>query len=183
MIFLMMIDSEDDKHKFVVLYEKYRCLMMAVAVSILKDNYLAEDAVHEAFIKVAKNIDRIGNVSGIETKRYLISVVKTTAIDMYRKRNKQQENEVVFEPEKIENEKITYLEDKYENNILEVIYNLPENYRDIFLLRYSSGLEYSEIASVLEITESTVRQRISRGKKIMEKALKDKEVYDGKDYR
>lgn len=176
MIYLMMIDTEDDKRKFVILYEKYRCFMMTVAVSILKDNYLAEDAVHEAFIKVAKNIEKIGNVDEIQTKRYLVSIVKSTAIDMYRKRNRQQENEIIFEPEQIENEKITFLENDEENEILEVIYNLSDKYREIFLLRYSSGLEYSEIANVLGITESTVRQRISRGKKIMEKALKDKET-------
>ena len=92
MIYLMMIDVEDDRRKFVVLYEKYRCLMMTVAISILKDNYLAEDAVHEAFIKVAKNIDKFGDVDRIETKRYLISIVKSTAIDIYRKRNRHIRN-------------------------------------------------------------------------------------------
>ena len=65
----MIIDEEDDRRKFVVLYEKYRCLMMTVASSILIDNYLSEDAVHEAFIKVAKNIDKFGDVDSIETKQ------------------------------------------------------------------------------------------------------------------
>lgn len=172
MIYLMMIDVEDDRRKFVVLYEKYRCLMMTVAISILKDNYLAEDAVHEAFIKVAKNIDKFGDVDRIETKRYLISIVKSTAIDIYRKRNRQQENEIIYEPEKFENKKIAYLETEEENSILQVIYDLPEKYREIIILRYSTGLEYAEIANILGITEETVRQRISRGKKKMERALK-----------
>lgn len=178
MIYLMMIDVEDDRRKFVVLYEKYRCLMMTVAISILKDNYLAEDAVHEAFIKVAKNIDKFGDVDRIETKRYLISIVKSTAIDIYRKRNRQQENEIIYEPEKVENKKIAYLETEEENSILQVIYDLPEKYREIIILRYSTGLEYAEIANILGITEETVRQRISRGKKKMERALKNKEVSD-----
>ena len=178
MIYLMIVDEEDDRRKFVVLYEKYRCLMMTVAISILKDNYLAEDAVHEAFIKVAKNIDKFGDVDRIETKRYLISIVKSTAIDIYRKRNRQQENEIIYEPEKVENKKIAYLETEEENSILQVIYDLPEKYREIIILRYSTGLEYAEIANILGITEETVRQRISRGKKKMERALKNKEVSD-----
>ena len=53
MIFLMMIDTPEEKRKFVVLYEKYRHLMMKVAMDILKDPYVAEDAVHNAFLKTA----------------------------------------------------------------------------------------------------------------------------------
>ena len=54
MIHLMMIDAEEDKQKFVILYETYRHLMMKVALNVLKDTFLAEDAVHEAFIKLRK---------------------------------------------------------------------------------------------------------------------------------
>ena len=73
---------------------------------------------------------------------------------------------------KFENKKIAYLETEEENSILQVIYDLPEKYREIIILRYSTGLEYAEIANILGITEETVRQRISRGKKKMERALK-----------
>ena len=73
MIYLMIIDSEENKRKFVVLYEKYRYLLMKVAYDVLGDNYLAEDAVHEAFIKVTKNMEKIGDVNSQETKRYLIT--------------------------------------------------------------------------------------------------------------
>lgn len=171
MIYLMMIDTEEDKRKFVVLYEKYRCFMMTVAIGILNDSYLAEDAVHEAFIKVAKNIEKIGKIEDMATKRYLISIVKTTAIDIYRKRNRQQKKEIFLQPEEIETDTIFVKEDIEENGIVKAIYNLPDKYRDIFLLKYSSGFEYSEIADILNITESTVRQRISRGKKILEEIL------------
>ena len=64
MIFLMMIDTPEEKRKFVVLYEKYRHLMMKVAMDILKDPYVAEDAVHNAFLKTAKHMDCIGEADG-----------------------------------------------------------------------------------------------------------------------
>ena len=89
MIYLMMIDSENDKRKFVILYEKYKYLMLKVAFDVLKDNYLAEDAVHEAFIKVSKNMEKIGDVDTRETKRYLITITKNATIDIYRKRSIQ----------------------------------------------------------------------------------------------
>lgn len=45
MIILMMVDAPEEKRKFVILYEKYCCLMLKIAVDILNDNQLAEDAV------------------------------------------------------------------------------------------------------------------------------------------
>mgnify|MGYP003208218165 CR=1 FL=1 len=55
MILLMMVDTPEEKRKFVILYENYRYLMLKVAVDILHDYQLAEDAVQEAFVRV-KNI-------------------------------------------------------------------------------------------------------------------------------
>ena len=37
MIFLMMIDTPEEKRKFVILYEKYRYLMQKVATDVLRD--------------------------------------------------------------------------------------------------------------------------------------------------
>ena len=51
MILLMMVDTPEEKRKFVILYENYRYLMLKVAVDILHDYQLAEDAVQEAFGK------------------------------------------------------------------------------------------------------------------------------------
>lgn len=53
MILLMMVDTPEEKRKFVILYERYRYLMLKVAVDILHDYQLAEDAVQEAFVRVA----------------------------------------------------------------------------------------------------------------------------------
>lgn len=53
MMILMMIDAPEDKRKFVVLYDKYRHLMMKTALYLLHDPYLAEDATHNAFVSLA----------------------------------------------------------------------------------------------------------------------------------
>lgn len=57
-------------------------LMMKVAHDILNDSFLVEDAVHEAFIKIAHNMQNIHDVGSVETKRYLIIITKNAAIDI-----------------------------------------------------------------------------------------------------
>ena len=93
MIILMMIDTPEEKRKFTVLYEKYKFLMQKIAMDVLQDPYLAEDAVHNAFINLAKNIDNVGETDSTPTKRYLITITKNAAIDIYRKRKRQMSRE------------------------------------------------------------------------------------------
>ena len=71
-LFLQMIETEEDKRKFISLYQEYEHLMHWAAYEILKDNYLAEDIVHDVFEKVARNITHIGEPISAKTKRYLL---------------------------------------------------------------------------------------------------------------
>ena len=52
-LYLSLIDTPSDKTKFILLYEKYRRLMHYTAKEILKSDKLAEEAVQEAFIRIA----------------------------------------------------------------------------------------------------------------------------------
>lgn len=171
MIYLLLIDAEEDKRKFVILYEKYRYLMLKVANDVLNDSFLAEDAVHNAFIKIAKNIDRIGNIESKETKRYLITITKNCTIDIYRKRYKQMKKEIYIDELGGKETLLVYLECDIDNRILDILKNLPIKYRDVFLLKYSSRMENNEIAKMLGISEGNVRQRLARGKEKIQKEI------------
>ena len=180
MIFVMMIDTPEDKRKFVILYEKYRYLMQKVAADVLNDRFLAEDAVHNAFISLAAHMDKIENPDSLQTKRYLITITKNAAVDIYRKKNVQFQREIYMDELKEEDVPMSYMETDMENGVLDILKNLPVKYRDIFLLKYSAHMENSEIASLYGIQEGTVRQRISRGKALIEEALKKWEENNGK---
>lgn len=167
----MIIDSPEEKRVFVVIYEKYRYLMMKVAHDVLKDNFLAEDAVHEAFIKIAHNMQNIHDVESVETKRYLIIVAKNAAIDIYRSRKKQMKEEMFIDELGEDAGPITYLKTDIDNEILDILKNLPVKYRDVFLLKYSNHMSNAEISKILNRSEGTIRQRIARGKLIIKEEI------------
>lgn len=75
LIYLSLIDGEEDKSKFEQLYLSYRHLMHHVALGILKDHHKAEDAVHEAFIRIEKNFFKISEVSCSQTKGFVIGFI------------------------------------------------------------------------------------------------------------
>ena len=68
---------------------------------------------------------------------------------------------------------VVNLESEMENKYLTILKELPEGIRDVFLLKYSSQFENSEIAEIMNISEENVRQRLSRGKKLIQKSLDD----------
>ncbi len=181
MIYLMMIESQEDKDKFEILYEKYRYMMYSSANDVLKDAYLAEDVVHDSFVKIARNMHKIGEVDDKETKNFIMTITKNTALDAYRKRAKSMEQEL-FVTDIDESESVYEVSSDYsveeevfgESEIISILRGMKDSYKYIFLLKYVNGLENKEIADILNITEEVVRKRISRGKSIIEKELEGK---------
>ena len=52
--YLAMIETEEERSKFEKIYIQYRRLMYSVAFRVLNNSEDAEDAVHTAFIRIAK---------------------------------------------------------------------------------------------------------------------------------
>ena len=164
MLYLLLIDTEEGKRKFVIIHEKYRLLILKVAFDVLEDTHEAEDAVQEAFIKVARNMKCIGEVDSDKTKRFLITVTKNAARDMLRRKSSRSQYETYVDEMEHVKVPVVYQETDIDCDHLNILKNLPPKYRDIFVLKYAYCYENKEIARILGITEGNVRQRIARGK-------------------
>lgn len=171
MFYLLLIDAEPDKRKFVIIHEKYRHLMLKVAFDVLEDFHEAEDAVQESFIKVTKNMNRIGEVHSDRTKRFLITVTKRTAIDMLRRKSARGRYETYVDEMEDVKVPVVYQETDIDSEQLDVLKNLSPKYRDVFTLKYAYCYDNKDIARILGITEVTIRQRIARGKVKIQEAL------------
>ena len=174
MFFLLMIETEEDRRKFVTLYNEYEHFMLWVAREIVKDDYAAEDVVHDVFEKVAKKIHCIGEPISARTKRYLYVLTKNKAIDHLRKEQKRSHLESISldEVELGEEQEIPSLrEPGDETIIMEALDRLQDDYKNLFLLKYVDCMDNREIAKKLDMKEGTVRQRIARGKVMLRKEL------------
>lgn len=121
MMILMIVDGPEEKRKFLILYEQYRYLMLKVAVDILHDYQLAEDAVQEAFVRVAKHMEQIGQPEETATRRYLITIAKHAAIDLYRKRNRLHHREIYMDELPEGGEPLAYMAPEEEYGVLNIL--------------------------------------------------------------
>ena len=171
----MMLDTEEEKSKFEKVYFKYRQLMFQVANGILKDEYLAEDVVHKSFIKIMKHLDKIKEIECPKTKGFVVIIVKHTAIDLYRKRKR--ENTVQIEEEVLVEYRATTVDqeviDKIENPLTAAILSLPYHYSEIILLKYNHNYGDKQIAGLLGLSEDNVKKRLQRAKKKLKEIMKE----------
>lgn len=176
LIYLNLIDCEEDISKLELLYNTYRQRMFYVANNILKDNHLAEDAVHMAFLRIIDNLNKINDVKSHKTKGLIVIIVKNISIDIYRNNKREREKIELLEREiSINSNEHVELSGLSELEI--AISKLPENYRQVILLKFSHHFSDNEIGDILKIKPDNVRKRISRGKEKLKSILEEMQVY------
>lgn len=96
-VYLQIIETPEERSKFEQLYLEYKGLMFHVAFDILHNEQDAEDAVHQAFIKIAENIKKIDEPMCPKTHSYVVTIVENQSIDQYRKQQKRQTVKLIDE--------------------------------------------------------------------------------------
>jgi len=169
-IYLAVIDTEQDKNKFEILYTTYRKLMFYIANRILKDQYLAEDAIHQAFLKIIENFDKIEDVHCHKTRSYIVIIVRNNAINMYNRRKRN--TTIPLEQMEFCISDETYSRSEDLDYLTKAVMKLPVIYKEVLTLKYVQALSNAEIAQTLGISEATVRKRLERARHKLQESLK-----------
>ena len=169
--------KKNDAKAQMQLYNLYCKAMFVVANRYLKDRFLAEDVMQDAFIKAFKKINSYkGEVAfGAWLKRIVIN----QSIDELKKKKLElvSINEEIYKKVDDENWEV---EDKISvEQIVKSIQNLKEKYRLVLSLYLLEGYDHQEISEILGITESTSRTNLLRGKKQLKEHLKSLRYAEG----
>jgi len=148
--------------KFEQIYLRYRNLMYYVAEQILHNPQDAEDAVHNAFVYLAENLQKISDPMCPKTKSYVATIVESKAIDIYRK--KQRHPQVPWEEETV-----GFSIDHTEGHTISACMGqLPARHREALMLRYAYGYTAKEIGKLMGITPANAEKLIQRAKAKLE---------------
>ena len=168
LVYLQMIETQEDKEKFEVLYEEYRGLMYHIAYQILNNYQDAEDAVHNAFVTIAENIKKIDAPVCPKTKSYIVTIIESRTIDIYRRKKRH--------PEMPLDEMAVGMQAEYsgEDGLAKCIGQLPPRYRHVLVLKHQLGFNNREVAKILKITEANAIKLDQRAKaRLRELCLKE----------
>ncbi len=121
----------------------------------------AEDIVQEAFIRMARSLDRVRDPARAEA--YLRSIVLNLARDHNRRgllslRHRLPANDL--DPGGVDERIVA---DDEQRRVVEALRRLPRRQRDCVALRYLMDLPVSEIAATLDVSENSVKTHLKRG--------------------
>lgn len=163
------------------LYMQYADAMYSICIRMLQNETEAEDALQEAFIQIFKNIENFRNESSIGS--WIKQIVINNCLNVLRKKKL-----IIYELDETveiyENE--SELSSDYEfttENIKYAIEQLPTGYKVIFNLFMFENYTHKQIATNLEISESTAKSQLFKAKRKLREILLQQKNKNEKDRR
>ncbi len=167
------IETEEDRSKMEQLYDAHQRLMYSVAFRYLHDEFKAEDAVHDAFLRVINILDNIDDPKCPQTRGLLVIIVEHICIDMLKSKSYSAEVYLLDDndyysdslvPDSYQDIEDAYAEKNDAETILDALRKLPKILRDTMFMYAVEGLSMKEIASVDDCSVEAVKKRIQRAR-------------------
>ena len=152
------------------LVSQYAGTLYRVAYSVLRNSSDAEDAVQETFLRVLRHRDTLDEVR--DRRVWLIRIVWNIVLDRKRRAKTRPETDDVAELARVLPSGGLSAEERaaaaqHHAHVLACVEQLPGKERQVLMLSAFEELTSVEIASVLGITESSVRSRLFRARNLM----------------
>ncbi len=159
-----------DEEALAALVSQYAGTLYRVAYSVLRNASDAEDAVQEAFLRVLRHRETLTEVR--DQRVWLIRIVWNIVLDRKRRSKTRPETDDVSELARVLPASGLSAEERaaaaqHHAHVLSCVEQLPAKERQVLMLSAFEELTSVEIASVLSISESSVRSRLFRARNLM----------------
>lgn len=145
--------------------------LLRFANSNLNNMDLAKDVVQDAFEVLWKNCSE---VEFLTAKQYLFTIVYRKGIDVFRSvKNDVEINDVHLEKQATHDFLGNFTEKEL---IKKALIELPENLRQLILLRDLEGYDYKEIELITGLSQSQVKVYLFRARKMLKEVITKLEV-------
>ncbi|QAA81613.1 RNA polymerase sigma factor [Aequorivita sp. H23M31] len=160
--------SRGDRQAQHQLFNIFSPKMLGVCRQYIKNTDLAEEVMLAGFLKMFTHLSDFKNEGSFEG--WIRRIMVNESISQLRKEKKLN----FISNETIENtcDYSTYIETELEEaEIQSLIDALPEGYKTVFVLYGVEGYKHSEIAELLQISESTSKTQLFKARKMLQKKL------------
>jgi RNA polymerase sigma-70 factor (ECF subfamily) len=156
------------------LVEEYGATLYRVAYSVTRNVSEAEDAVQETFLRVLRHRDKLGEIR--DHRVWLVRIVWNVVLDKKRRAKTRPETDDISDHARalrasgLPADQFAISSQQY-RRILAIIDQLPQKEREAILLSAVEELSTAQAAEVLGTTESSIRSRIFRARRILAELL------------
>jgi len=159
--------SQNHREAQHALYELHAPKMLSVCRFFINDVQFAEEVMLNGFFKVFTKLKHFKNEGSFEG--WIRRIMVRESISFLR----QQKNiEFATEDMEIHDSKSNNIKSQMDvAEIQQLIDNLPEGYRMVFVMYAIEGYKHSEIAELLNINEGTSKSQLFKARKLLQQQL------------
>lgn len=164
---------------FATLFERYHDRAFAFALRLTNDRHLAEDLAQRAFLNILKKPPPGTGRAMFRT--LLFTVVRNEALNDLKRRGRRRESTLDGAPEpggrgeQAERPDERAGKEEEAARVRAALAALPDDERELVLLRTTEGLTFREVCEVTGLTRDTVRWRLARGLATLRRLLEDRQ--------
>jgi RNA polymerase sigma factor (sigma-70 family) len=171
---IVALVARADQSALSELYDRFGRVAYGVAVRILRDEKLAEDAVQEGFLAAWRNADRF-MPERAKASTWLLTLVHRRAVDLVRRENRRRAESL---PDDADYAASDSAEDdawlRFERErVQDALRKLPDQQREALELAYYGGFTQSELAERLGQPVGTIKSRMFTGLARLRELLAD----------
>jgi len=162
---LLALAAREDEEALAQLYDRYSRIAYGLALRIVRDQALAEDAVQEAFLTVWRTAGSFRS-DRAKPSTWILTLVHRRAVDVVRREERRRAAplEGTEEPDErgLAADQEIELSDR-RRLVQEALRRLPDEQREALELAYYGGLTQSELAERLSVPLGTIKSRMFTG--------------------
>jgi RNA polymerase sigma-70 factor (ECF subfamily) len=166
-----------------MLINKHKNKVFTTILMIVNDRYIAEDLFQETFIKVIKTFKSGKYNEEGKFLPWVVRIARNLAIDHFRKAKRMpkvtsQDGEDIFRTFEISerNREQEYIRDQRDETIREIINMLPDEQKQVLVLRHYGDLSFKEIAALTDVSINTALGRMRYALNNMRKIISEKSI-------
>lgn len=178
---MLRLQKKNDSRVFALLVSRWEERVQRFCARLTGDLHGAEDLGQEVFMRVFRHRNDYRHAGRFST--YLWRIARNVCYDEHRRIKRQgketsiyengEKNDSEMEPASSVPSPVTAAEGNERADLVrKALLTLPDNYREVVILRHYEGLKYREIAEVLEIAEGTVKSRMAEALARLARLLK-----------
>lgn len=160
------------------LYKEFSGTMLSVCRMYIKDMHYAEDVMSKGFLKVFLQLNKYSFQGSFEG--WLRKIMIRESIDFLRSQKKVEFPIDDFRiHERADDEEDHFQGFEQLDQAQQLIDQLPEGYKLVFVMYEVEGYKHKEIAKMLSISESTSKTQLLKARRFLAKALQTKKQSHG----
>lgn len=172
---ITFIDELKENEKFLRVYKTYRQTMYHTASSILKDPWLIEDAVQEAFLKLVGNLHKLDESDPYKIRGFITKLTRNVAINILEATSPEvpTSDEELDEllPIDTDTPEFLLLDMGMSERMDRILKHMTEEHQEILEMVYLHGFKIGTAAELLGLPGSIARKRLQRAKKTLKISL------------